>query len=181
MQILHSRAGFPADAAHLFALRGLIEGALVTYGRVFTDGTRFAAADLATVVQEMGPAGQAVHEEAMRWRHRHVAHRLEKEWEQSGARLLWSDSADSSPTIRVRVVTSLGPDAEFSGKLEKHVQELANRVWERRLIPLKNSYLAKRDPRSLTVLKERHASAYEPPSQPEGTVGITITIGDTPV
>jgi hypothetical protein len=180
-QILHDRAEIPVSVySQPFTRRAMIDGAIVAYGRAFVGGARSEVANALPLVEEMGDNALSIHGEAMRWRHRHVAHRVDAEWEQGDARLLWGEVGAGSPTIRIRVVTAIGPEEHFASLLMHHAKTLADRVWERRLIPLKDKYLAKVDGPQLTLVKKHHAAVYEPPPPPEGAVGLTLDIGQDP-
>lgn len=164
----------------VFTRRSMIDGAIIAYGRCFAKGSRYGAGEVKVkpVVDEMGDDALAVHGEAMRWRNQHVAHRANADWEQSDVRLLWGASGTAQPTFRVRLVTAPGPDEEFAVKLGEHAKALADRVWEKRLIPLRDRYFAEVDPVKLQNLRD-HAAPYEPPPQREGVIGLTLNIGDT--
>lgn len=162
----------------IFAQRSMIDGAIVTYGRCFVSGSRYEAADVKPLVEEMGDDALAVHDEAMRWRHRHVAHRVDADWEHSDVRILWTSFGTGQPTFRIRLVTTLAPEEEFAVKLGAHAKTLADRVWEKRLIPLRDHYFADVDPVKLQNIRDRHAAPYQPPQQQEGTIGVTLNIGD---
>ena len=123
----------------------------------------------------MGDDALAVHNEAMHWRDEHVAHRVNSDWEQSDVRLLWSASGTAEPTFRIRLVTALGPDEEFAVKLGEHAKALADRVWEKCLVPLKDRYFVDVDPVELQRARDHRAAPYEPP-QGEGVIGVTLNI-----
>lgn len=178
-QIVYDRSYVEeSNPVQLFTRRSMIDGAIVTYGRCFVDGSRYEAAQVQPLVDEMGDDALAVHNEAMRWRHRHVAHRAGTEWEQANVRILWTAFGTALPTFRIRLVTALGPDDEFAVQLGEHAKTLADRVWEKRLIPLKDRYFAGADPVKLQRVRDHHAGPYEPPQQREGVIGVTLNIGD---
>jgi hypothetical protein len=180
-QILHTRSQLPIGAYEsAFTRRAMIDGAIVTYGRAFVGGARHDIADAYALVTEMGERALQVHDEAMRWRHRHVAHRVEADWEHSDVRLLWGAFGELAPTFRIRLVTALGPDNDFAAELGEHSKALADRVWENRLIPIKDRYFASVDRAQLATIKSHHAAPYTPPPQPQGTIGVELDIGSEP-
>jgi len=150
----------------------MIEGAIATYGRCFVDGTRYHTALLLPIVEGLGADAVDTHDEAMRWRHRHVAHRLESAWEQSEVSYLWTTDDVLTPQMRVRLVTTLGPDDEFADRLAEHSKLLANRVWEDRLVPLKDKYISETPVERLQALSSHHAaqSSSIPVSGPDHLV-----------
>ncbi len=177
-QIVYDRSHIRGRSyEQVFTRRSMIDGAIVTYGRCFVSGSRYEAAEVKPLVDEMGDGALAVHDEAMRWRHRHIAHRVDADWEQSDVRVLWGAFKTAQPTFRIRLVTALGPDEEFAVKLGEHTKTLADRVWEKRLIPLKDRYFADVDPAKLQLVRDHHAVPYEPPQQGEGMIGVTLDIG----
>ena len=179
-QIVYDRSNIQwSSYEQVFTRRSMIDGAIITYGRCFLSGSRYEAAEVEPLVNQMGDDALAVHNEAMRWRNRHVAHRVDTDWEQSDVRILWRAFGTAPPTFRIRLVTALGPDDEFAVKLGEHAKTLADRVWEKRLIPLKDRYFADVDPVKLQNVRDHHAATYEPPQQREGVIGVTLDIGDT--
>ncbi len=158
----------------------MIDGAIIAYGRCFVKGSRYKAAkvNVKPLVVEMGDDAINVHDKAMHWRDKHVAHRVNAQLEQSDVRLLWGASGTAQLTFRIRLVTTLGPDEEFAAKLGEHAKPLADHVGEKRLIPLKDRYFAKVDPGELQRIRDHHAVPYEPPQQGEGVIGVTFDIGD---
>ncbi len=155
----------------------MIEGAIATYGRCFVDGTRFHIANLQPIVDALGAEAVRTHDEAMRWRHRHVAHRLESAWEKSEVSYLWTTDDPLTPGMRVRLVTTLGPDDEFADSLAEHSTKLADRVWHDRLVPLKDKYLSETPAERLQALSRHHAapSSSSPVTGPDH-LGVTLNL-----
>ncbi|MGH3569064.1 MAG: hypothetical protein ACRDRH_24185 [Pseudonocardia sp.] len=177
-QILHDRVLLGhADSSKIFTRRGMIEGAIATYGRCFVDGTRYHTALLLPIVEGLGSDAVGTHDEAMRWRHRHVAHRLESAWEQSEVSYLWTTDDALAPQMRVRLITTLGPDDEFADRLAEHSTLLANRVWEDRLVPLKEKYISETPVERLRSLSSHHAAQAPsiPVSDPDH-LGVTLNL-----
>ncbi len=158
-QIVYDRSQIPANsAAHVFTRRSMIDGAIIAYGRCFVDGSHYEAARVKPLIDEMGDDAVTVHEETMRWRHRHVAHRVKANWQESDVRILWGEFGTASPTFRIRLVSTLGPGEEFVVKFGEHAKALADRVWENRLTPLKDRYFAQVDPVKLQNVRDQHAA-----------------------
>jgi hypothetical protein len=181
-QMVLARQDLPAENAVdvVVVRRAVLDGALVTYGRCFTDGTRFAVADLLPLVAQLGEAGEAVHEKAMHWRHRHLAHRLDSELETTSVHYLWRNFAKDRPTIRVRVATHYEPPGEtFSNELGDHCMALAGLVWTERMWPLKNEHLEAMGADRLRQIRDHHAVFYRSPSEAgDLTWGAAIDLGD---
>jgi hypothetical protein len=79
--------------------------------------------------------------------------------------------------LRVRLVTTLGPDDEFADRLAEHSMQLADRVWHDVLVPLKDKYISETPVERLQSLSSHHAapSSSTPVSGPDH-LGVTLNL-----
>jgi hypothetical protein len=166
----------------LVELRAMLDGALITYGRCFTDGTRRSIADVEPLIVELGAEAERTHSEAMRLRHRHLAHRLDPEFESTSVHYLWPKSSKENPTIRIRVTTYSEPgDESFAARLNGLCEDLASLVWRERMWPFKSAHLEELGAEQLLKLRERHAIPYRAQDVPQGMWKAELDLGaETP-
>lgn len=156
----------------------MVDGAISAYGRCFVDSTRADAVDLLPIIKSFGLDAERVHDEALKWRHRHIAHRLESEWEHIDVKLYWPENKAGSVGIRATLTSTLGPDDEFADKLGKHCVELANYIWENELTPTKSRYIDdSKNAQRLETIRQYRAKPPEPASDARSDVIIaTLSI-----
>jgi hypothetical protein len=176
-QMMHSRSELGRDPAHYFARRGLLDGAVITYARCFTTGTRSASTDIRPLLDELDGQGRETHETALWWRDKHAAHRVDASLETVSVRLLWGDWGRHAPTVRARLTTRVIPELpKFETSFEELAHKLSLRIWERYLYPLQQELFATLGTVGLTTLKGEAAPYTEPP-YPVGTIGVRSTSG----
>lgn len=129
--ILHARSDVPDDAAHLFTRRALWEAAVISYGRTATTGRRQQR--VTELVSALGIDAEKCHEDIMAWRHRHVAHRVDRLREAREIAAIVDPTNRRLKRLNVRVAPALGPEEEADDlvqRFETHVKALRDRVWE---------------------------------------------------
>jgi len=141
--VLHGRQQLADDASLLFVRRALWESAVIAYGRTVSGGSR--QLQVRELLPLMGDDAAACHEDAMRWRNKHVAHRQDRARELLTTHAVLDPVARGVTGIRVRVAPALGPEddgGELATRLQAHVHTLRNLVWEQRIRPLEAEVIA---------------------------------------
>lgn len=177
-QMLHLFLAVPENErlAKVFERRALVDAAVVAYGRLFNDGTRKGVVDLTSWLDELGPEVQALHDEALRWRHGHMAHRGKNDLEHLTVTVLWEKFGSTQPALRLRMESSSGPDDDFARDLLAVCELLRNWIWERKFWPLQQAALAALGPRALDGMRSR-AQPYKDRSNVERALRVTQDIG----
>lgn len=88
------------------------------------------------LLAEFGQEVQEFHDELMRWRNHHVAHRVDDAREQTEARAIIDTAGEQIKAIRVTVSPTLGPEdegEEVASRFMGHVKVLRDLVWTQRL------------------------------------------------
>ena len=71
-----------------------------------------------------------VHDEIMRWRNQHVAHRVESDFEEASVTLIYRSDEDEPVGARIRVRLPMGPEDErLAEALAMLAVELKDRLW----------------------------------------------------
>lgn len=134
-QALHDRGNIEETAANIFTRRAMWDGAVIAYCRCYKTGRRRAL--LKQLLDELTPPERARHDETIRWRDRHIAHRVDPDLETAAA-IATLDAAGRLLKIEGRVTTSTYPPEQEVAELAGLVTLLKDRVWETRLVPLEN-------------------------------------------
>ena len=79
-QALHFRTGI--ERTNMFARRALWDGAVIAHSRCFKSGVRRAL--LRQLLDDLSPPQRERHAETIRWRDRHIAHRVDRRLEKAG-------------------------------------------------------------------------------------------------
>jgi hypothetical protein len=138
-QALHDRNGIEATPSNMFSRRALWDGAVVAYCRCYKTGRQRAM--LGKMLDGLTRSQRARHDEAMHWRDKHIAHRVDKKLETVMVVAI-VDAADQVVEVEGRVTTSMFPAESAIAELAEVVNLLKDRVWEERLVPIKNSLVA---------------------------------------
>jgi hypothetical protein len=127
---LHHRKSLTGGRSEqLFVRRGLWEQAVIAYARCYKTGRRRALPD--QLRAQMGVGSLRVHDEIMRWRDKHVAHRVDQQLEETYISLTYPQGEKHARSVRVRVVLPIGPEDErLVDELGELARELKNRLWE---------------------------------------------------
>ena len=124
--------------SNIFHRRALWESAVVSYGRVgFSDQKRKVS--FRDFVEEVaGTDGLALHDRIMDWRHGHVAHRRDAEFESVETVLAFANGSTSPNALRVVLGVDAGPrdDSEFVTAFRQHVKVMRDAMHEKKLAPL---------------------------------------------
>ncbi|GAB08251.1 hypothetical protein GOARA_006_00100 [Gordonia araii NBRC 100433] len=130
---LYERAQMEPIPATIFQRRALWESAVIAYGRA-TQSERGRKVGFQTFVTETLTPGQiATHERIMDWRHGHVAHRRDDEFEEVCTEIVLRDGVPTE--LRVGVGIDAGASQDFVEEFQAHVFMLRNHVWEKKLAP----------------------------------------------
>ena len=177
-QMLHLFLTVPQRqrAAKVFERRALVDAAVVAYGRLFNDGSRKGVVDLTPWIDELGPEAHAVHEEALKWRHGHVAHRGKNDLEHLTVTLLWENFGSTQPGLRLRMESTTGPDDDLARDLLAICELFRNWIWERKLWPLQQETLAAHGPKALDGMRSK-AQPFQERSNVERAIRVTQDIG----
>ncbi|PXW34050.1 UNVERIFIED_CONTAM: hypothetical protein DES50_102675 [Williamsia faeni] len=137
---LKKRRELANDLENGFLRRALWEAAVVAYGRMAMS-MRKRNVDFDALLRDVGGADVlALHERIMDWRHGHVAHRRDAEFEDVELTAQFAGRGGAQPVIalHLRVSSSIGPpdDDEFVREFAAFVEALRNRLWATRLAPL---------------------------------------------
>lgn len=137
--VLYERQQLPKKPSTAFQRRALWESAVVAYGRVPMSMHRRKVSFTEFLQEVCGDAGLATHERIMDWRHGHVAHRRDPEFETAEVVAAFDQSTPAELTaIRFLLDTSIGPsdDSEFASAFREHVSHIRNALYTTRLQPL---------------------------------------------
>lgn len=133
----------PTVPANIFTRRALWESAIVSYGRMAMSD-RVRGVEYRELLEACGgESAMAVHERAMDWRHGHVAHRRNKEFE--AVDVLASFDGEGLASVQLTVTPVVDPkgDGGFVEEFTGHVERLRNALWERYLAPLAERLVAR--------------------------------------
>ena len=126
-QSLHDRKEMK-KASQMFIRRALWEQAVIAYARCFTTGRRRQLPE--SLRQRMVGGSVKVHDEIMRWRNQHVAHRVESDFEEASVTLTYRSDEDEPVSTRIRVRLSMGPEDErLADALATLADGLKDRLW----------------------------------------------------
>lgn len=167
--VLEARRDIPATAANVFVRRALWESAVISYSRV-GQSTKKRKIDLdALIAASKDPGASAFHNEIIKWRHGHVAHRHDATFE-SVDTLLCLDGLSTPAALRIVVEPDVGPedDEQLTEHFRAHVHLLRNTLWELFMVPLATR-LAERAQR-------RPADLQGASPHPGGTAGFAATL-----
>jgi hypothetical protein len=132
---LHYRSQIPKSLKSIFTRRALWEQAVIAYGRCFTSGRRPQVP--AGLVDQLSPSARAIHEAALIWRNKHVAHRVESSFESVEAFLVYRPDEAEPRAIRVRATVSAGPDdPKLATQLGQIAKGIKDRLWVEYIGPL---------------------------------------------
>jgi hypothetical protein len=134
-QALHDRNGIEAKPSNMFGRRAMWDGAVVAYCRCYKTGRQRAL--LGKMLDSLTPSQRARHDEAMHWRDKHIAHRVDKKLETVMVVAI-VDAADQVVEVEGRVTTSMSPAESAIAEFTEVVNLLKDRVWEERLVPIKD-------------------------------------------
>jgi hypothetical protein len=172
---LHARDQLPENPTNLFVRRALWEGAVVAYGRTAKTGSRQVL--IKDLLDALGPSAQRCHDEVMKWRDKHVAHRQDRSRETVTARAIVD--ADDHRLVAVRVRVSPATGEEDGGQLvsafKRHIKLLRDMTWEQRIRPLEAQIIAEYADRIDTLLAGARANTI-----PLGYFNIDINPSDRP-
>jgi hypothetical protein len=156
--------------SEVFARRALWEQAVIAYGRCFNTGTRQKLPD--QLKAQMVGGSLRVHDEVLRLRNKHVAHRVDKdEWTRIS--LTYPKGQPDANSVRVRVGVPTGPEDErLIEALAELVSSLKNRLWEQWFPRLEAAILEKHGSDAAVRAK---AAVFEVPNRP-GELVITMNL-----
>jgi hypothetical protein len=138
---LHERKKM-TSSGQMFARRALWEQAVVACGRCFKSGRRRQYP--AELLEGISAERRAIHEEVLRWRDKHVAHRVLDEMEWARISLEYPYAAQKPEVVKVRIETPMGPDDESTvGAFAEHAKALRDRLWKARFPDLQSRILEK--------------------------------------
>ncbi len=168
--LLHARASLPASAATAFQRRGLFEAAIVGCGRTVKNGSR-QQTKLVLMVDDLGADAQQTYADALQWRDKHIAHRVDQSREQVHTTAVIVAGAISS--IQITVAPTMGPEDEgtdFADRFATHVKTLRDLVWPKYIKPLEGDVIREQSPDIDDLC--RRSSASPPATGP----GLTATM-----
>lgn len=115
------------------------DGAVVAYCRSYKAGRQ--RAPRGKMLDTFTPSQRARQSEVMRRRNKHIAHRVDKKLE---TKIVVSivDAADQEVEVEGRVTTSMFPPESVIAEFAEVVNLLKDRVWEERLVPIKDALIA---------------------------------------
>lgn len=142
-------------APDLFPKYALIDDAVISYMRSFTSGKRRGVVDLLPWIAELGLESQALHEQAVRWRDKHIAHHDDETAAHMTLTLLWGQFGATQPGLRVRYERSLGPDDDFAHDFLAMCELLRNWIWERELWPQQQTWLQELGPDAIDGMRAK--------------------------
>lgn len=121
--------------SNMFHRRALWESAVVSYGRFGFSEQKRPISPKEFVEEVTGTDGLALHERLMDWRHGHVAHRRDSEFESVETVLAFPGESTVPHGIRVVLGIDCGPglDGDFIGKFQSHIKTLRDAMYEKRL------------------------------------------------
>jgi hypothetical protein len=165
---LHERKQMQ-QGSQLFARRALWEQAVVAYGRCFKTGPRRQLPD--RLRAQMVGGSVRVHDEVLRWRDKHVAHRVDKELEWTSISLTYPEGESKPRSVRVRVQLPMGPeDDRLADALAELAGGLKDRLWEQWFPELERAILE----RYGTDIAARAAASLFQGHQRPNTYAVTI-------
>jgi hypothetical protein len=174
--VLNARRGIPVIPANVFVRRALWESAVISYGRL-GQSTQRRKIDLGALFAASGDSGASeFHDEIMRWRHGHVAHRADAAFESVKA-LLCVDGLGSPHALQLVVEPAIGPqdDENLVERFRAHVFLLRNTIWESFMAPLATT-LAERAQRRPVGLED----SVPYPAPPAEGLAATLTLWASP-
>jgi hypothetical protein len=165
---LHARRELKT-ASEMFVKRALWEQAVIAYGRCFNTGRRRKLPD--RLQAQMAGDSPHVHEEVLRWRNQHVAHRVDETLERTSVTLTYPAGQSVPQSVQVRVELAIGPeDEKLPEAFAELVTQLKNRLWEQEFPKLEEMIL--RQYGSDAAARARAVVLSEP--DPPGTYVLTI-------
>ena len=131
-QALYMREQLANTPANLITRRALWESAIVSYGRMGASDER--KVEWETFVRTIGGDGAfALHQDLMRWRHEHVAHRTGAQFETVTVSAIFGETRELN-LICGHVATNVGPSsAEYVQRFHDHVDSLMNYIWTKKM------------------------------------------------
>jgi hypothetical protein len=135
-QILHDRTLIPDQPSNIFGRRGMWDGAVIAYCRCYKTGRRRAL--LKQMLDDLTQPQRASHDEAILWRDKHIAHRVDAKLERVSA-VAVVDADNQVLEVQGKVTTSMSPSEVAIAEFAKLVVCLKDRVWETRLKPLEQA------------------------------------------
>jgi hypothetical protein len=170
--VLDAYAQVPDHPTNLFVRRALWEGAVAAYGRTATTGSR--QLQINELLEALGPDARRCHDDVMRWRNKHVAHRQDRQRETVTASAVIDSHHGRVRGVRIRVSPATGPEEDGSNLLPRfrdHIRTLRDLTWEQRLRPFEAQVLAECGPQFQRLLETATA-----PSEPDGSFSIQIDL-----
>ncbi len=163
--VLHARDNTPDVATNLFARRALWEGAVIAYGRAAKTGSRQIL--VTELLSALGPHAQQCHDEVIRWRDKHVAHRQDRSRERVTAEAVLDPAGKRILEIEIAVAPAVGPDydgGQLVPRFQTLVFDLRNLAWEQRIAPLEAQAIAENSPQVDRLLQAARRHTPPPPT-----------------
>jgi hypothetical protein len=160
---LHAREHLVDEPANLFARRSLWEAAVVAYGRTAANGRR--PQRIADLLSMLTTDARECHEEVMKWRNQHVAHRVDEGREQVEVKAILDTKQQTVKRVDISVMPILGPEEEgsdFADRFEWHVTALGEVCWQERIRPLESRIIAEQTPNIQSLLGKASTSSLQP-------------------
>ncbi|MCV7423811.1 hypothetical protein H7K45_24965 [Mycobacterium yunnanensis] len=132
-QALHDRNFIPNKPSNMYGRRAMWDGAVVAYCRGFKPGRQSAL--LGPLLNSLTPLQRARHDEALHWRDKHIAHRVDKKLEHVAVTAM-VDADGQVVEVQGSVTTTMMPPESAILEFAKVVDLLKDLVWEKRLVPL---------------------------------------------
>lgn len=137
---LFEREKLMDNFSNVFARRAFWESAVVSYGRMEAlDWKKSRDLEHEELLRAAGgEKALAFHAEIMGWRHGHVAHRKDKEFEDTALVAQYADEfGDELVALRLKVSTAVGPadDSRQAVEFRGHVKRIRDTLWENYLNP----------------------------------------------
>ena len=128
---LHHRKSLTGKAMEqIFVKRALWEQAVVAYARCFNTGRGRPLPH--QLREQIGEDSLQVHDEIIRWRDKHVAHRVDQQLQRTHVSLTYPGGQNRAQSVRVRVEQPTGPEDErLADALLTLAERLKDRLWER--------------------------------------------------
>lgn len=142
VMVLDARLNTLDKPENTFVRRALWESAVVSYGRMAASDRKRKLDHENLLCVAGGSDALAFHEQVMRWRHDHVAHRLSKDFEAVEVVAYYEDGEAARPdAIGLNVSTWTGPkdDAIEAVQFREHVTLLRDTLWVEYLAPVGES------------------------------------------
>lgn len=132
--VLHYRRGLSKELVDVYLRRALWEEAIIAYARCFTSGRRPQVPS--ELIDQLSPDEQSIHRAALRWRHKHVAHRVEDMFESVETSLVYRPTETEPRAARIRLTVMIGPDdADLPDRLGQIAKALKDRIWTDHMAP----------------------------------------------